>query len=94
MSGAATQQHQSAPPSNQPSAWESALTVVASQAPSAGHTGRPAGEVVCGLGHTHGGHTDAQLGGARQLDERDVVVDGVAVVLWVFENLGGSNIPV
>lgn len=70
-----------------------ALTIVASEAPSTGHTRHPTGEVVGGLSHTHRGHTDAQLGGACQLDERDVIVDGVAIVLWVFENLRSSNLP-
>lgn len=64
-----------------------ALTVVASQAPAAGHTSRATREIICGLGHTHRGHAYVHLGGLCQLDEQDVIVDGVAIVLGVFENL-------
>lgn len=67
------------------------LTIVAGQAPAAGHTLHASGEVVCGLGHAHGGHVCVQLGGAGQLDEQDVVVDGVAVVAGVLEYLSGSD---
>lgn len=31
------------------------------------------------------------LGGAGQLDERDVIIDGVAVVLGVLEHLTGND---
>lgn len=68
-----------------------ALTVVAGQTPAAGHTLHATGEVVSGLSHTHGGHTHVHLGGAGQLDERDVVVDAVAVVAGVLEHLTGSD---
>lgn len=71
-----------------------ALTVVAGQAPAAGHTPHASGEVVSGLSHTHGGNTHAHLSGAGQLDEQDVVVDGVAVVVGVLENLTGNDIIV
>lgn len=69
-----------------------ALTVVAGQAPAAGHTPHASGEVVSGLSHTHRGNTHAHLSGAGQLDEQDVVVDGVAVVVGVLENLTGNDI--
>lgn len=67
------------------------LTIVAGQAPTAGHTLHASGEVVSGRGHAHGGHACVQLGGAGQLDEQDVVVDGVAVVAGVLEYLSGSD---
>lgn len=63
------------------------LTIVASQTPAASHTAHASGEVISSLGHTHWGHTCAQLGRAGQLDERDVVVDGVAVIVGVLEDL-------
>ena len=63
------------------------LTVVAGQAPSRGHTLHAAGEDITALGHTHGGHTHAQLGRAGQLDQQDVVVGGVLVVAGVLEDL-------
>lgn len=69
-----------------------ALTVVASQAPTAGNTLHASGVVVSGLCHTHRGHAHVQLSRGGQLDEQDVVVDGVAVVLRVLENLSGGNV--
>lgn len=69
-----------------------ALTVVAGQAPAAGHTLRASREVVSGLSHTHRGNTHVHLGGAGQLDEQDVVVDGVAVVAGVLEHLTENDI--
>lgn len=69
-----------------------ALTIVASQAPAAGHTFHATREVIWRLSHAHRWHAYVQLGGARQLDEQDVIVDGVAIVLWVFENLTGGDI--
>lgn len=70
-----------------------ALTIVASEAPAAGHTFHSPGEVICGLSHAHRRHADAQLGGACQLDEQDVIVDGEAIVLGVFEHLRRSDLP-
>lgn len=67
------------------------LTVVAGQAPAAGHALHATGEVVSGLGHTHRGNTHAHGGGAGQLDERDVIVDGEAVVAGVLEHLEGEE---
>lgn len=66
---------------------------MAKEAPSAGHTIHSTGEVICALRHTHRGHTDVQLGGACQLDERDVIVGGEAIVPRVFENLRRSDLP-
>lgn len=63
------------------------FTIVASQTPAASHTVHASGVVISSLGHTHWGHTWAQRGRAGQLDERDVVVDGVAVIVGVPENL-------
>lgn len=68
-----------------------ALTIVAGQAPATGHTLHASWEVVSGVGHAHGGHSCVHLGGAGQLDEQDVVVDGVAVVVGVLEHLTGSD---
>lgn len=70
----------------------SAPTIVAGEAPSAGHAFHSTGEDIWGLSHTHRGHTDVQLGGACQLDERDVIVDGIAIVVRVFENLRRSDL--
>lgn len=64
---------------------------MAGQAPAGGHTLHASGEVVSGLGHAHGGNTHVHLGGAGQLDQQDVVVDGVAVVAGVLEHLTGND---
>lgn len=61
------------------------------QAPSGGHTLQACLEVVCGLSQAHPRYTCIYLGWACQLDERDVIVDGVAVVIGVPENLTGSD---
>lgn len=68
------------------------LTVVPGQAPARGHTLHASGEVVCALSHAHGGNTRVHLGGRGQLDEQDVVVDGEAVVVGVFEDLTGNDL--
>lgn len=68
-----------------------ALTIVAGQAPAAGHTLHASWEVIVGFGHAHGGNSCVHLNGTGQLDEQDVVVDGVAVVLGVLEDLTGSD---
>ena len=57
------------------------------QAPSRGHTLHATREVVVGLSNTHRRHTRVQLGRGGELDQKDVVVDGEAVVLGVLENL-------
>lgn len=67
------------------------LTVVAGQPPAAGDTLHASGEVVAGLGHADGRHAHVHLGGAGQLDEQDVVVDGEAVVAGVLEHLRGGT---
>lgn len=69
------------------------LTIVASEAPAAGHTFHPSREVIRARRHTHRGHLNAQLGGAGQLDQHDVIVDGVAVVQRVFEDLRRRDSP-
>lgn len=58
-----------------------------SQPPSRGHTLHATREVVGGLSHTHRGHASVQLGRGGELDKKDVVVDGEAVVIGVLENL-------
>lgn len=67
------------------------LTVVACQAPAGCHTPHASREVVTTLGDTHGRHAHVHLDGAGELDEQDVVVDGVAVVARVFEHLMGKH---
>lgn len=68
------------------------ITIVAGQAPARSHTLQASREVVCGLSQTHWRHSDINLGGGGQLDEQDVIVDGVAVVVRMLEHLGASNI--
>ena len=62
-------------------------TVVSGQTPSGGDTPHTTGEVVVGLSRTDGRHTGVHLGGRGQLDQEDVVVDGVAIVTGVLEDL-------
>lgn len=61
------------------------------QTPARRHTHHASSEVVGGFSHTHGGHTGVKLGGGGQLDEQDVVVDGVGIVLRVLEHLEGRE---
>ncbi len=62
-------------------------TVILGQAPSRGHTLHASREVVGGFREAHGRHLKAELSGAGQLDQDDVVVDGENVELRVLENL-------
>lgn len=68
------------------------LTIVASQTPAGGNAGHSCGIVVVGPSKTHRGHVGAEAGGAGQLDEGDVVVDGVGVPLGVGEHLWGWGV--
>lgn len=61
------------------------------QTPARGHTHHASREVVAGFSHTHGGDVGVKLGGGGQLDERDVIVDGVGVVLRMLEHLEGRE---
>lgn len=69
-----------------------ALTIVIGQTPASGHTRHASREVIAGLSHADGGNAKVDLGGAGQLDQGDVIVDGVAVVVGVSEHLKGSDI--
>lgn len=64
---------------------------MAGQTPAAGHTLHASGEVVSGLSHANGGNAHVHPDGTGQLDEQDVVVDGVAVVVGVLEHLAGND---
>ncbi len=70
--------------------WSSILklTVILGQAPSRGHTVHASREVVGGFSEAHGRHLSAELSGSGQLDQEDVVIDGVAVVIRVLDGLG------
>lgn len=72
-------------------AGERRLTVVAGQTPPGGDAGHSSGEDVAGVGETHGRHVGAQTGGAGQLDEGDVIVDGAGVPVGVCEHLDGRR---
>lgn len=61
------------------------------QTPARGHTHHASREVIGGLSQAHGGNPHVELGGAGQLDQGDVVIDGEAVVLGVSEHLAGSD---
>lgn len=64
------------------------LTVVAGQTPARGDAGHSGSKDIGGLGQADGGHVGAQSGGAGQLDQGDVIVDGVGVPVGVGEHLG------
>lgn len=57
------------------------------QTPSRGDALPATVEVVAGLSNTHRRHAEVHLGGGGQFDQKDVVVDGVAVVTGVLEDL-------
>lgn len=63
------------------------LTIVAGQAPARGDAGHSSCKDVGGLSKADGGHIGAHAGGAGQLDEGDVIVDGAGVPLGVGEDL-------
>lgn len=57
------------------------------QAPSRGYTLHASREVVKGFREAHGRHVSVELSGSGQLDQEDVVVEGVAVVVRVHDGL-------
>lgn len=57
------------------------------QAPSRGHTLHASREVVKGFREAHRRHVSVELSGSGQLDQEDVVVEGVAVVVRVHDGL-------
>lgn len=65
----------------------SSLTIVAGQTPARGDAGPSGGKVIGGRSQADGRHAAAQASGAGQLDEGDVVVDGVGIPLRVGEHL-------
>lgn len=69
----------------------SRLTVVAGQTPASGDADHSRRKVIGGLRQADGIHVGAQASGAGQLDEGDVVVDGVGVPLGMGEDLGRSR---
>lgn len=60
---------------------------MAGQTPAGGHTGAAGFKEVGGLGDADRGHGLTEAGWAGQLDESDVVVDGVGVPAGVGEHL-------
>lgn len=65
----------------------SSLTIVAGQTPARGDAGHSSGKDIGGLSQADGRHVGAQASGAGQLDEGDVVVDGVGIPLGMGEHL-------
>lgn len=63
------------------------LTIISGQTPSRGHTLQATREVIAGFSETHRRHVSAELSRSGQLDQEDVVVDGVAVVVRVLDGL-------
>lgn len=63
------------------------LTAVGGRVAPPGHQAALVGRGAAG-GQGHGLHIAVEGGGAAQLDQHDVVVQVVAVVLWVLDQLG------
>lgn len=66
-------------------------TQVVGQAPARGDAGWARGEVIGGLSKADRGNMGVQCGGAGQLDEGNVVVDGAGVPLGVGEHLRSTT---
>lgn len=69
----------------------SSLTIVAGQTPARGDAGHSSGKVITGLSQADGRHVGAQASRGGQLDEGDVVVDGVGIPLGMGEHLERSR---
>lgn len=69
----------------------SSLTVVAGQTPARGDAGHSSGKDIGGLSQADGRHVGAQASGGGQLDQGDVVVDGVGIPLGMGEHLEKSR---
>jgi len=67
------------------------LTGVVGQTPAGSHAGHASGKVIRGRCEADGGHVGVQLGGGGQLDQGDVVVDGISVPGGVGEHLRASR---
>lgn len=67
------------------------LTIVAGQTPARGDAGPSSSKDIAGLSQADGRHVGAQASGRGQLDEGDVVVDGVGIPLGMGEHLRRSR---